>query len=134
MNIEKVLSRFKNVKSTGKRRWTCKCSAHDDKSPSMHIMITDDDRVLINCKAGCAVYDILMASGLGWADVMPENKTSHHVKPIKKVLYDSEALELIRFESQIIMACAFKMKKGELNHNDLDRADKAMQTINRCYQ
>ena len=134
MSIENLLSRLQKVKSTGKGRWTCQCPAHDDRSPSMHIKLEDDGQILINCKTGCSTYDILGAIGLDWADVMPENPTHHRQKPRKQIMYATEALELIRYESQIIIACGISLSKGNLNFNDLERAKKAMQTINKSFE
>jgi hypothetical protein len=131
MNIEKLLSRLDKVKSTGKDRWTCSCPSHEDQSPSMHIKLDDSGRILINCKAGCATYDILQSIGLDWVDVMPDDE--EHSKPQKRVMYATEALKLLRRESQIIMACSYALRKGTLSHNDIDRATKAMEIINKVY-
>jgi hypothetical protein len=49
-------------------------------------------------------------------------------------MYATEALELIRYESQIIIACGIAMSKGDLNFNDLERAKQAMQTINKSFE
>ena len=133
MNIDYFLSRFQGVKSTGKNRWVCKCSAHQDRLPSMAVSI-DNDRILINCFAGCGVYEILTAAGLDWPDIMPEKDGNETNKPKKQIIYATEALELIRFESQIIMACAIAMKNKTLTPRDLSRAEQAMQTINKCYE
>lgn len=133
MSIENLLSRLHKVKSTGKGRWLCACPAHQDKSPSMHIKLDEYGKILINCKAGCEVYDIIQTVGLDWQDVMPEKATHHRQRPQKQVLYASEALELIQFESMIVVSAAFKMREGTLNQNDLDRAVKSMQVINKVY-
>jgi len=131
MTIETLLSRLKKVKSTSRNRWSCLCPSHQDKSPSMHVQLMDDGKILINCKAGCETYDIIQSIGLDWADVMPESPTHHRQKPKSQVLYPSEALMLIQNESRIIMACAYAMRNNTLTNNDLMRAEKAMQTINK---
>jgi hypothetical protein len=135
MSIENLLSRLSKVKSTSRGRWMCQCPAHDDRSPSMHIKLEDDGKILINCKAGCGAEDILGAIGMEFADLMPEQATHQRQKPRKQILYATEALELIRFEAQIIMACAFQLKRNEaLTTSDMDRAQKAMQVINKCLE
>ena len=131
MSIESLISRLQKVKSTGRGRWMCACPAHNDKSPSMHIKLEDDGKILINCKAGCGTYEILRSVGLDWVDVMPESPTHHRQKPRKQVLYASEALQLIRFEAMIIVASGMAMVKGTLTTNDLDRVKQSMQTINK---
>jgi hypothetical protein len=135
MSIERLLGNLHKVKSTGRGRWMCQCPSHDDRSPSMHIKLEDDGKILINCKAGCGAEDILGAIGMEFADLMPEKPTHQRQKPRKQILYATEALELIRFEAQIIMACAFQLKRNEpLNAADMDRAQKAMQVINKCFE
>jgi hypothetical protein len=131
MSIENLLSRLQKVKASGKNRWLCSCPAHNDKSPSMHIKLDDDGKILINCKAGCDTYSILQSIGLDWQDVMPEKALGHRQPPQKQVLYASEALELIKFEARVVMASAFAMRKGTLTGHDLDRLEHSMQVINK---
>lgn len=135
MTIENLLSKLEKVKSTGNGRWLCSCPSHDDKSPSMHIRLEGDGRILINCKAGCGTYDILQSIGLDWADIMPEQTLGHHIPPVKKILYASEALELIRFEAQIVMSLGYKMVANKpVSDEDMKRASKSMNVINKCLE
>lgn len=135
MTIEILLSRLQKVKATSRGRWMCSCPAHEDKSPSMHIQLLDDGKILINCKAGCDTYSILQSIGLDWADVMPESPTHHRKRPQKQVLYPSEALALIRFEAQIVMVAAMDLAKGRvLTDSEKLRLEKSMQIINKALQ
>lgn len=135
MSIETLLSRLQKVKSTSRGRWMCACPSHEDKSPSMHIQLLDDGKILINCKAGCDTYSILQSIGLDWSDVMPESPTHHRQRPQKQSLYPSEALALIRFEAQIVMVAAMDLAKGRTQtDSEKSRLDKAMQTINKAIQ
>lgn len=134
MSIERLLGNLHKVKSTSRGRWMCQCPAHDDRSPSMHIKLEDDGKILINCKAGCGVEDILGAIGMEFADIMPAKTTHHRQQPRKQILYATEALELIRFEAQIILATGYALRNGTLTNNELLRAEKAMQTINKCLE
>lgn len=134
MSIETLLSRLQKVKATGKSRWLCSCPAHQDKSPSMHILLSDDGKILINCKAGCDTYSILQSIGLDWEDVMPEKATHHRKKPLKQVLYASEALELIKYEARLVLASAFKMRREALTGDDMVRLETSMQIINKVTQ
>lgn len=135
MSIETLLSRLQKVKSTSRGRWMCSCPAHEDKSPSMHIQLLDDGKILINCKAGCDTYSILQSIGLDWSDVMPESPTHHRQKPQKQILYPSEALALIRFEAQVVMVAAMDLAKGR-TQTDSERArlERSMQIINKAIQ
>lgn len=134
MHISALLERFDGVKSTGPNRWSCKCSAHNDKSPSMHISVADDGRVLINCKAGCDTYSILQAVGLDWDAVFPDSVISHHVPPVKKAIYPSEALALLEYEARVVMGAAYLMMKRELTGGDFAELHEAMQRINRVLE
>jgi hypothetical protein len=100
----------------------------------MHIKLEDDGKILINGKAGCGVEDILGAIGMEFADLMPAKTTHHRQKPRKQILYATEALELIRFEAQIILATGYALRNGTLTNNELLRAETAMQTINKCLE
>jgi hypothetical protein len=135
MSIETLLSKLEKVKSTGNNRWTCSCPAHDDRSPSMHIKLDDYGKILINCKAGCGTYEILQSIGLDWEDIMPEKALGNRLKPQKKILFSSEALAMIQYESRIVMASAYYLRKNkELSEDDLMRLEKSMQTINKVIE
>lgn len=135
MSIETLLGRLQKVKSTSRGRWVCSCPAHADRSPSMHIQIADDGKILINCKAGCDTYSILQAVGLDWADVMPENPTHHRQKPKAQILYPSEALKLIQFEARIVLVAAYDIAKNKpLQPDEVKRLEVAMQRINKAVQ
>lgn len=129
MSIELLLSKLDKVKKSGPNRWTCACPAHADKSPSMHVLLADDGKILINCKAGCGAYDILGAIGLEFQDLFPDTAEFSPSQP--KVLLPSEALLLLRQEAQIVLACAIQLTKGELTVGDFQRLHKSMQTINK---
>ena len=46
---------------TGAGRWKARCPAHNDRSPSLGIREGEDGRVLVLCRAGCALDSILSA-------------------------------------------------------------------------
>ena len=59
------------ARSLGARRsgagWMARCPAHDDRSPSLSLRDSGDDRVLVYCHAGCdqrRVIDSLRSLGL----------------------------------------------------------------------
>lgn len=69
--IELVLSRLENPRGRSPK-WSAKCPAHEDRSPSLSLKVLDDGRVLIHCHAGCSAPDVLAALGLSLADLFPE--------------------------------------------------------------
>jgi hypothetical protein len=50
-------------------RYSVRCPAHEDGSPSLGIRIEEDGKVLINCLAGCETADVLKILGLRWSDL-----------------------------------------------------------------
>jgi hypothetical protein len=69
--IEKLTSRLDGVKCTGRDRYTAKCPAHPDKSPSLTIT-EKEGRVLFHCFSGCEPADVLAAVGLTFSDLYPD--------------------------------------------------------------
>ncbi len=65
-----VLDRLDRVKRNG-ARWSARCPAHPDKTPSLSIGTGDDGRVLLTCWAGCTVDDIVVSLGLDVRDLFP---------------------------------------------------------------
>lgn len=63
-----VLSRLDHVDSRGAGRWSARCPAHPDKSPSLSLALGERG-VLIRCWAGCALDEIVMALGLTVSDL-----------------------------------------------------------------
>lgn len=126
--IDNVLSRFENVKSTGKNRWICKCSAHKDKSPSLAISVEGDGRILINCFAGCDTYSILQSAGLDWQDVFPDSYKGEH-KSKRTVIYPSEGLRLLQHETRVLLYIGYEMRKGTFNQTQLERLEQSNSRI-----
>ena len=67
MSFEAILSALEGAKERG-GRYTAKCPAHDDKSPSLMISERDDGSTSIYCFAGCSAADVLAALGLSERD------------------------------------------------------------------
>ncbi len=84
---ERVLGRLDKVKSKGKGKFEACCPAHDDRHPSLAIAFVPDGRVLLHCRAGCDILNVLDAAGLDWSDVSPEETadTKHRLSLIHHV-------------------------------------------------
>jgi len=63
-----VLVKLEKVRCTSDNKWMACCPAHDDKTPSLSIRLTDD-RLLLHCFAGCPTEDVLSALGLTFGDL-----------------------------------------------------------------
>ena len=66
--VDQLLARLDNVKGKD-GKWTAKCPAHDDRSPSLGIGVGDDGRVLIICRSGCGAVAVMVAVGLTASDM-----------------------------------------------------------------
>lgn len=59
--------------------WTARCPAHEDRSPSLSVTLTADDKVLLHCHAGCLADDVMAALGITWTD-LPARETQDRTK------------------------------------------------------
>jgi len=135
MSVENLLSRLQKVKKTGNGKWMCQCPSHNDKTASMVVNDVGDGRILINCFAGCDTYSILRDIGLDWQDVMPENAIDNNLQRVKKFLYPSEALEIVKFEAQIVSLIAIDIKNKQIVTPEmLDRLLTSVERINKSIE
>lgn len=65
-----ILARFDNPKPSG-GQFLVRCSAHEDRSPSLAIREADDGSVLLKCHAGCQTESILASLGLETSALFP---------------------------------------------------------------
>lgn len=52
-----------------------RCSAHNDKAPSLSVSVGDDGRILFYCHAGCTAEAICTSIGITQADLFPSKQT-----------------------------------------------------------
>jgi hypothetical protein len=67
-NADVLLERLQNVRPNGSGRWSARCPNHQDRSSSLSVRLADD-RILINCFAGCKMADVLAAVNLEFKDL-----------------------------------------------------------------
>lgn len=82
MSIDDFLSRLNGVTKSGPGKWRACCPAHQDRSPSLSLLLLDDGRILIHCFSGCPPGSVLGALGLEFADLYPSPASFH--LPVKK--------------------------------------------------
>jgi hypothetical protein len=134
MSVETLISRLNKVKRNGTGQWMAQCPCHADKTASLAIKDCGDGRILINCFALCDTYSILRSVGLDWHDVLPETTAGNH-KPVNQIIYPSEALKLIQFETRIVLVAAYDLKHNKsLTSDELGRLELAMQRINKAVE
>jgi len=126
--IDNIVSRLEKVKQTSTEQYIAICPSHQDKSPSLSIKELPDGRVLINCFAGCSASEILGSIGLSLEDLYPESKGSF--KSEKRPFSSSHGLNMIGYESSIILACAGFLREGkELSEANFARMVEAVTRI-----
>lgn len=113
MSAETLLARLEGVRQTGPGRWTARCPAHEDRSPSLSIRETDEGIILLNDFAGCCAADIVAALGLMLSDLFPERLT-HCAKPTRPNHWHAarEALRAVSAEALLVALAAENISKG----------------------
>ena len=131
--LNTLLSRLEKVKSNGSSKWLACCPAHPDKSPSLGIKLTDDDKILIKCFSGCSVVEIVTALGLELSDLMPESVDyKKGAKPPRFNKY--ELFEVMLHYSTILMIVQDTLAsvvelRNFFNETDLKQIDQARNSI-----
>ncbi|QKM64648.1 DNA primase [Polynucleobacter tropicus] len=132
MTIDTLINRLNKVKQTNHLTWIACCPAHDDRNPSLAIRQIDDGRTLIHCFAGCTPNEIVGSIGLSLQDLYPEKNQDATYKPFRKIFDAHTSLQLLKFESLLVLECARTINRGELlNYQDRDRLFKAAERIQR---
>jgi hypothetical protein len=137
-NIDLLLSRLEGVKQTAPNKWFAKCPAHDDRSPSLSIRLTDEGTILIKDFGGCDTGGVLAAVGLTFLDLFPvrtaANFDSSKPRPKTPRLSKSELFDLLLIEA-VILAIAFDSIRnyGSVSTADAERAQKAFDCVMRLH-
>lgn len=71
MKTEELLSLLDGVQRRGNGKWSAKCSAHNDRSPSLSVS-EGDKGILLKCWAGCSLQAITAKLGLSLSDLFFE--------------------------------------------------------------
>jgi hypothetical protein len=73
MTTHPILSLLDSVRSRGTGKWSAKCPAHPDRSPSLSIA-EGQKGLLLKCWAGCTIQEITSALGLRVSDLFHGNQ------------------------------------------------------------
>lgn len=68
MDINEIIGRLHGVTKTGQDAWKAQCPAHHDTNASLSIGVRDN-KILINCLAGCQTPDVCQAIGIKLSDL-----------------------------------------------------------------
>jgi len=75
-SLENFVERLERARKVGPDRWQACCPAHADRSPSLHITLGRDGRILVNCKAGCSAAEIVSALGISWRELFSDGSVA----------------------------------------------------------
>jgi hypothetical protein len=124
MDIDLILSRLKKVKKTGRASWIACCPAHQDKSPSLSVTMTDN-RVLVHCFGGCDYKEVVKAIGVGYGAFMPtSNKSKGGAYDVELVrgIEAYNALQIFKENALIMVFMAQSMvKKKAMTEVDMNK-------------
>jgi len=106
MKAEIILERLDMVRKTGSNKWIARCPAHQDGTPSLSVTeVSNGERVLIHCHAGCGALDILESVGLDWSALYPEGE---NYSPLFKNTREQRAID-----DMVVAIAQAKRAKGE---------------------
>ncbi len=127
---DRLLDRLEGVRQTGAGRWIARCSAHEDRSPSLSIRETEDGTVLVHCFALCDIEAVLSAVGLTFSDLYPPRLDDHRRKPERRPFPAADILRALSHEALVVALAAEDLHRGEkLSDEDHDRLLVAEQRI-----
>jgi 5S rRNA maturation endonuclease (ribonuclease M5)/nucleoside-triphosphatase THEP1 len=98
MTLDDFLDKLEGVRSSG-GGYVAVCPAHEDGEPSLSITEGEDERILLNCHAGCANEDIVAAMELTFADLFPKSAGSSEPEAIYDYVDEHDRLlyQVLRF-------------------------------------
>lgn len=129
MMLAELLSRLDMVRQR-RNRWSARCPAHTDKSPSLSV--SEGERgILLKCWAGCTLQEICQVVGIREADLFFDTTLPRGHKPAHQPIrvdrlalafrYDLAALDL-HLRADRIVAASQALSLETITDDDLDRA------------
>ena len=127
--VARLLSRLERVRRCGKGH-IARCPAHEDKTASLSITEGEGGTCLVHCFAGCSAADLVGALGLELSDLFVKKPTTNTAFAERAALREHArqaqwraALNMIAYESTIIVIAARMLKRGEpLDASDENRS------------
>lgn len=127
--IDTLLNRLEKVKKTGYGRYSARCPAHEDKSPSLLLRELEDGRILLKCFAECDSLTVLQSIGLDFSDLYPK-RLEGKFKKLEQPFDAGQALSCLGLESTILLLLSSDLRKGKaLSDQDHERLLQAVARI-----
>lgn len=70
---------FLEARPSGKG-WKARCPAHEDRNPSLSLWLGDKGVLIVRCKAGCPLPDVLSKVGLTMSNLFPPDENNAYAK------------------------------------------------------
>lgn len=131
MRLVDLLPRLESARPRGNGRYSAKCPAHDDKSPSLSIQ-EGERGILLHCFSGCALTEICASLDLKQRDLffdapVPRRQRPMPAKPVKidrvKLAFQCELSALdLRLRADRIIEAGKNLRVANLNDDELDLA------------
>jgi len=74
-------------------KFTARCPAHEDRTPSLSVGEGVDGRALVYCFGGCDADEIVRTIGLQWADLFPPGH--RNARPVRVLARQRAAIDLV---------------------------------------
>ena len=143
MTLNALLDRLDAVHVRGRGRWSARCPAHSDRTPSLSV--TEGEKgILVKCWAGCALQQIVAAIGLNVHDLFYDRpsgqRTSRpdlipHAPDWRRQALDLLAhAEALRLRSERVFEAATGLSIAGWSDRDLDEAIRALAWSYECYE
>lgn len=135
MTVNGLLGKFNDVRERGDGRWSARCPAHADKSPSLSIR-EGQRGVLLKCWAGCSAEEVCNAVGLKMTDLFYDsgraNASRQRMQPKPRVdlrhvafRFDLHAFDLAE-RAKRVLGAATGVDPTDWSDDELDRVLRAV--------
>jgi hypothetical protein len=120
-HVNDFLDKLEHVQPSGTNEYTARCPSHEDRTSSLSVGVGDDDRVLVNCFAGCTAEQIAKAVGLEMKDLFPPRESVPHLAPrVKAKPKPSKTRPLTDAELEAVKRKLSPIQPGCAAHGELE--------------
>jgi hypothetical protein len=125
-----ILERLEGVRERGNGRWSARCPAHEDRSPSLSIRELDDGTVLLHDFGGCSPLAVVQAVGMEFSALFPNRSIRRVDYRRRPSIPAGERLELLEHEIGVAFFIATDFLKSKaMSDEAYDRLAKAVKRI-----
>ena len=112
--IHNLLGKLERVKQVSPNRWVASSPTRVDKTPSLSIRLTEDQRILLHDFGGSNVHEILDAVGMEVSDLFPQRDIRvNAAKPTKERIAAIDLIKHLRADLRLVLVAARMCVNGE---------------------